>query len=340
MPTITTTDVFAIEHLKTCKGYNAKFIDGITAIRLDILSVKDRKNLPNVNGDTKGVLKYSRFSVLYNQKRKVPFISAANIDGSLKVQIPRKGNFEIDPRIDKKIQLDNKFYDLIQGGETEFDIGHMTSNNEMCWSDEARRYAFETFHFPNSVPQASKLNRGLWSGLESYVLDEAKAKKRSQKISVFTGPVLNDSDPLYVMDETFQLPLLFWKIIVFKKKTGIFATGFVMSHEKRLREMNLVKDKPEGIAAPHGVTDEEETDFEDYPYKKVFQVNIELIEELTGFKFSWRKVKRVQVPNDRLQLKKIGETTSTDEARGIAQPAARRGVAKAKVKTAKLNMLL
>ena len=340
MPTTTNeTDAFSAEHLKTCKGYDAKFIDGISVITLDVLSEKQRKNLPTVEGDAKGVLKYSKFSVSYNTKRKLPFISAANIDGNLKVQLERKGNFQTDPRLDSKIQLDDKFYDLIKGGETEFDIGHMTSNNEMCWSDNARTFAYETFHFPNSVPQAPKLNRGLWSSLESYVLDEVKAKKRNQKISVFTGPILDTNDPLYVKDETFQVALMFWKVVVFKKKDGIYATAFVMSHEKRLREMNLVKDKKKKVIRDVTAPDEEEA-FLDFPYKKVFQVNLELVEKLTGFKFLWKKVKRVVVPDDKLQLKTIAATATTDEAKAISRDARKRGAKVIKRNVAKINMVL
>lgn len=331
--------VSSMEHLKTCKGYDAKFIDGVTAITLDVLPQKHRKYLPTVSGDAKGILKYSRFSVLYSKKRKVPFISAANIDGNLKVQLERKGSFDIDPRIDAALQLDDNFYDLIKGRETEFDIGHMTSNNEMCWGDEARTYAYETFHFPNSVPQAPKLNRGLWSSLESSILDEAKAKKRNQKICVFTGPVLTANDPFYVKDATFQVPLMFWKVVVFKKKDGIYATGFVMSHEKRLREMNLVKDKKKKVIRDVTVPDAEDV-FLDFPYKKVFQVNLELVEKLTGYKFSWNKVKRVVVPNDKLQLKTIAATVTTDEAKAISRDARRRGVKVAKRNVAKINMVL
>ncbi|MCX6200291.1 MAG: DNA/RNA non-specific endonuclease [Bacteroidetes bacterium] len=333
------TDVFSIEHLKSCKGYDPKFIDGITAITLDVLNQKQQKNLPKVSGDMKGILKYSRFSVLYSKPRKLPFVSAANIDGNLKVQLERKGNFQTDPRIESSIQLDDKFYDLIKGGETEFDIGHMTSNNEMCWSDEARTFASETFHFPNSVPQAPKLNRGLWSSLESYILDEAKAKKRNQKICVFTGPVLDINDPLYVKNETFQVPLMFWKVVVFKKKDGIYTTAFVMSHEKRLREMNLVKDKKKKLIRDVTAPDDEEA-FLDFPYKKVFQVNLELVEKLTGHKFKWSKVKRVAVPDDKLQLKTITATATSDEAKAVSRDARRRGVKAVKRTVAKMNMVL
>ena len=328
---------FSKEHLSQCKGYDPTFIDGTTSIALNILSDTQKKKLPVVEGNAQGVLHYSRYSVLYNKSRRVPFVSAANIDGAKKIPLSRDGSFKPDPRVNAKHQLSDKFYDLVVGGETEFDIGHMTSNNEMCWSADARLYAYETFHFTNSVPQASKVNRGLWSGLEGYIVDEARAKKTNQKIAVFTGPVLKTKDPVYINDETFQVPLLFWKVVVFKKKTGFHAAGFVMSHEKKLREMNLIKDKKKtGTHRDALAPDEDELAFQDYPYKKVFQINIETIEKLTGLKLNWANVARIAVHNDKLQLKKLGTVTSAADAGNLRS--VHNGAAKPVRQ--KLNMIL
>lgn len=150
---------------------------------------------------------------------------------------------------------------------------------------------------------------------------------------------MDSTDPLYVKDETFQVPLMFWKVVVFKKKDGIYATAFVMSHEKRLREMNLVKDKKKKVIRDVTALDDEEA-FLDFPYKKVFQVNLELVEKLTGYKFLWKKVKRVAVPNDKLQLKTIANTTSSDDAKAISRDARRRGVKVIKRNAPKINMVL
>src|SRR6478752_540063 len=105
----------------------------------------------------------SNWSVLYHSTRRVPFVSAYNIDGNKKKEgIKRANKFRADPRIDPSIQLSQKgFYDLITG-KTEFEIGHMAANNEMAWGTNAQAQAYQTFHFPNSVPQAENLNTGIW----------------------------------------------------------------------------------------------------------------------------------------------------------------------------------
>ena len=67
----------------------------------------------------------------------------------------------------------------------------------------------DTFHYPNAAPQAAVLNQSkeLWAGLEDYLLDHAATY--DQRLAVFTGPVLEASDPVY---RGVQIPLRFYKI--------------------------------------------------------------------------------------------------------------------------------
>lgn len=63
-----------------------------------------------------------------------------------------------------------------------------------------------TRHFilPIAFHKLKKLNSGLWSKLESYVISE------NNRIAVFTGLMLKNTDPYYVKDTTFQVPLFFF----------------------------------------------------------------------------------------------------------------------------------
>lgn len=321
---------FSAEHLKTCKGYDPKFINVSVNISASVLSEAQKKLLPVVDGNDKKILNYSNFSVWYNTKRKVPFCSMSNIDGSKKNENAKRANgFNVDPRVDAKFQLNNEFYDL-EKNFTEFEIGHMASNDEMSWgadNDAAQLSAYESFHFPNSVPQAERLNSGLWRSLEQYIIKEGGSAV-NKRITVFTGPVLNKKDPKYKNDQSFQVPLLFWKIIVFEWKGQMWSTGFVMSHEKRLKELGILIYPPaiEREVAEPGV-------FNDYKYKKVFQVNVSMVEKLTGLKFKWTKVKRVTIADDKNQLESIIDTTSA----GDIEKMVRR---KSTIKKVKLNMVL
>lgn len=327
---------FSKEHLLTCKGYDPSFISSTANIHLDILSATDQKNLPEVEGNTKGVLHYSRYSVCFHKKRRVPFFTASNIDGSKKKDgIKRPSGFKPDPRVDAKYQLNDNFYDL-EKDFTEFEIGHMASNDELSWGatlDDAKLYSYESFHFTNSVPQAERLNSGLWRSLEQYILDEIPSTD-TKRIAVFSGPVIDSKDPLYVKDETFKVPLLFWKVIVFRYKKKLKATAFVMSHEKKLRELDMLIEKP----AIKGITKKKAAEavlpFEDYPHKTVFQVSVELVEQLTGYSFKWQKVNRIAIPDDANRLKKlrtVGSATDIPKKKGIKKAARK--------KTA-LNMIL
>jgi endonuclease G len=266
-----------------------------------------------VEGNRKKILNYTNLSVLYHADRRVPFLSAYNIDGGKKMSgIKRASSFKPDPRIEEAIQLSQKgFYDL-KKDITEFEIGHMAANNEMAWGDDAQLKAYQTFHFPNSVPQAERLNTGIWKALESYIVDEATTL-RNKKICVFTGPLLRDDDPAYVADPNFQIPLLFYKVIIFPTSRGLRSTAFMMSHERKMEEDNLfLLSRLEGPFRPLEAA--KKPFFKDFKYRKVFQVNIKYLEEHTGLNFTWKDVRHVKVPDDKQQVMKIRKVSDAGDA--------------------------
>jgi DNA/RNA endonuclease G (NUC1) len=344
---------FAKQTLLACKGYISTFIDNATEIDFyRIVPGVLKSALPKVEGNKDGILNYTNLSVLYNSKRSVPFVSAYNVDGSKKSStVIRANKFRSDPRIAPEIQLSQKgFYDL-RKDITEFEIGHMAANNEMAWGKDAQLQSYQTFHFPNSVPQAEKLNTGIWKALETYIIDEAATVKGNKRVCVFTGPLLRDDDPEYVKDPKFRIPLLFYKVVVFPTKTGLFSTGFMMSHEQKMIEQKMFV-KSQKKANLEMMKAEVAQDFSDFKYKKVFQVNIKYLEEQTGLKFSWKGVTAIPVPNDKNQIKKIRKIKDSKEA-AAAEKELRKGVApkvlsieeeltlhEIKSKTYRLNIIL
>lgn len=330
---------FSAEHLKSAKGFDTKFIDGKTHISLSVLSSSQKKLLPGVVGNNKGWLHYSNYSVVFNKKRKLPFFSAANIDAAKKKEgVKRAPSFETDPRMPRNIQLDQAFYDL-EKKFTEFEIGHMASNDEMSWGstkDDAQLSAYESFYFPNSVPQAERLNSGLWRSLEQYIISEGGSAVK-KRICVFTGPVLRDDDPFYKKDKTFRMPLLFWKVIVFQWEDRLWCTGFIMSHEKRLKDdLDILVYPPPKKKAKKKAAKPPEV-FDDYKYKKVFQVSMPVIEELSGLKFRWKYIRRLQVPDDKMQLQTIKNTSSASDIKKSAKKKKKTTKKKSKLR---LNMIL
>jgi len=306
-------DPFDIKTLKAAKGYDEKFINNSDKVSIGkILSEAQRKNLPKVDGDDNGLLKYTKLTVLYNKKRKVPYLSAYNIDGTKKVKVARPSSFKQDKRVkDKNVQLDYPFYDLVTDF-TEFEIGHMASHNELSWGAKSKLQSFQTFHFTNSVPQVEKLNSGLWSKLESYVIKEA-AEADNKKICVFTGPMLKDSDPKYKYDNKYQVPLYFFKLVVFSSGGKLYSTAFVMSQYKKAVELKLIPASTKlQVEALRTAVPEP---FSDYNHKDVFQVNINLIENYTGLNFNWTNVSRVAVEGDQHKLEEIADDALMENAR-------------------------
>ncbi|HTN47539.1 MAG TPA: DNA/RNA non-specific endonuclease [Flavipsychrobacter sp.] len=332
--------------LLACKGYDPKFIGKDYHVSCETVLPKSLKQyLPPVEGSRKGILHYSNLSVFYHAERKVPFFAAYNIDGDQKQEgIKRANKFRLDPRVTDALQLSAETFYNLRRDITEFEIGHMAANNELAWGENAQEKAYQTFHYPNSVPQAENLNTGVWKSLETYIINEAASIGGNKKICVFSGPIINDNDPPYLWDESFKIPLLFFKVVVFPTPQGLFATAFVMSHEKRMTDLGMIASKK-----ARGLEVEL---FNDFKYKKVFQVDVSLVEEYTGLKFRWTKVKHLKVPAGKNQLQTIRKVGNADEAKD-AEKAMKRGIAPEKYvvekevsaksienNTYKLNMVL
>lgn len=339
MPTLSAL-AFEKTNLLLCEGYFADFIDNKTKVSIDNILDKSLKDeLPDVEGNKKGFLHYTDFSVLYHADRRVPFLAAYNINGADKANQASRPTFRPDPRIPKEIQLGKEFYNL-RTDITEFEIGHMASNNEMGRGANGKLKAYQTFHFTNSAPQAELLNTGLWKGLESYIIKETATVKDNKKICVFTGPVLNKRDPQYIKDLNFRIPLLFFKVIVFLSPKGLYSTAFIISHEKKMLEdkMFLVRPRRRGIKP----SAEAITYFNDYPYKEVFQVNIPLLENLTGLDFSWKGVNKVVVPEQKRLIEKIKGIKNAKEAKDEIKGPRTRSIAlrSMMLQPGKLNIVL
>jgi DNA/RNA endonuclease G (NUC1) len=308
---------FSLVNLKKCKGFDTVFIKKETKLSLDkILSIDQKKLLPEVDGNKNKILHYTGLSILYNAKRKLPFVAAYNINGNDKQNNSPRPAFKPDPRLKDSLQLDKPFYALKKRGKsTVFQIGHMASNNEMGRGKNGPLQAAQTFHFTNASPQAGRLNAGLWKGLESYIITHAATLKGNKRICVFTGPVLTSFDPGFTLAPAFKVPLLFYKVIVFATPSGLHVTGFLMSHEKKLlKDKMLVIKRGRAVRGAKATT---EGFFNDFPYKKVFQVNIPLLEKETGLRFSWPKVKMVEVPEQKRLMEKIKKVENAKDAKEI-----------------------
>jgi len=257
---------------KLFQGYDEKFISNQT-VPLPNLSTEQNDDLVL---DDKGnkVIKYINYSLQQSASHKFPFYTATNIDGIQFKKIPRKDNWRKDPRLSKESQLGKELY---SAPKSDFDKGHMTKREDVQWGVTpgiALSAADSTFYYTNAVPQHKDLNRDIWRSLEDYIL-HIETKQNELRICVFTGPVLSSSNPYFVIpinDKQIQIPSLFWKVVVFQKEDGnLYRVGFMMSQNTLLQKNHIIEE-----------LESDDELFMQFKDADTYQVNISLIEELTG----------------------------------------------------------
>lgn len=172
------------------------------------------------------VLPYPRFSVILDTSRRLAAATGVNIDGATLQDLPRTGEWDLDPRVPAAEQAGPAVY-----ADNDFDRGHLVRRRDPGWGTaaEARAATEATFVYPNAAPQASVFNQSkdLWVGLEDHVLQFADAT--DQRVSVFTAPVLDAADPPY---RGIRIPRRFWKIAAWAEDAAdgstLAAAGFVL----------------------------------------------------------------------------------------------------------------
>lgn len=216
-------------------GYDAAFLDGwdIPLPRPageragDLLDVRRGPGRGGVE------LKYEHFSVMMSKSRRMPLLTAANIDGNESKSVPRIKTWNFDGRLDKEDQWGDALYD-----GNALDRGHMVRREDPIWGNlsTARRANRDTFHFTNSCPQMAGVNQQTWLGLENYVLHNARAD--GMRVSVFTGPFFTDDDLEY---RGARVPLAFWKVVAIVTEDGRpSATAYKISQARELAELEFV----------------------------------------------------------------------------------------------------
>jgi endonuclease G len=142
----------------------------------------------------------------------------------------------------------------------------------------------DTFHFSNCCPQLPYYNSVVWNYLEDYYL--ARAIFQDKKISVFTGPIFNKAQRI----NGLLVPVNFWKVVVYKTKTGISAMGLIMSQEKYFNKLKAKSTLPEGIIPAQALTKDSISKL--YSKKELIdaKVKISLIEEKTNIRFGLNDV--------------------------------------------------
>ncbi len=143
----------------------------------------------------------------------------------------------------------------------------------------------------------------------------------SKKVVILTGPIRRKEDPIYKMDTSLQIPLLFFKVILFEQNNQIFSTAFIMSHEKRMRKQGMFATKiKRGITKPIS----QKLAFKNYIYKDVYQVNIDTLQILSGLNFTWENIKPIQLEKDAFKVQKLSVKENSSQNTSLGMHATQR----------------
>ena len=182
------------------EGYKSDFLGPQHLVGLPTFPDNVVEELVKHEDGSLHVLDYYKFSVVMHRTRRLPLLTAANIDGSQFLKISRKtvgGNWKYDDRISEKYQFGSNLY---KADKSDFDRGHMTKREDVQWGateEEAKQAAKATFYYTNSVPQHARLNQVAWRKVEDYILHR-QAIAFNKLICMFTGPLLEKDDPIFV----------------------------------------------------------------------------------------------------------------------------------------------
>ena len=200
------------------------------------------------------VLDYTHFSIVMSKSRRLAYYTAVNIDGEQQKEIRRtKDNWYFDSRMARDYQAGPELY-----ANNDLDRGHLVRRRDPVWGENAEKANEDTFHFTNCAPQHKNLNQKTWLELEDYILHNAVT--RQLKVTVFTGAVFKESDPLY---RGIKIPEDFWKVVVMVKQDGtLSATAYLQTQKEFLGKLDFT-----------------------YGEYKTYQVSVSHIETLTGLHF-------------------------------------------------------
>ncbi len=232
----------------TRRGYDAEFL-GVTVPMPTARRPSDLAKL--ADGGTE--IPYHHFSIIMHRKRRLPLITAVNVDYSPGAKKPEPGRdytrkplsglgvndtelWFTDPRIPAEHQLPDRFFTK---DEKAFDRGHVVRREDAAWGatyDEVRMGNGDTFHTTNCTPQVAGFNQsdGLtnWGALEKFIQDQAA----TERLSVLAGPVLAEDDPVFRgLDDAgvvqVKIPRQYWKVVVARTGAGLAAFGFVLRQD-------------------------------------------------------------------------------------------------------------
>lgn len=223
-------------------GFDSGFLD--LADQLQLPAPADPAELARLRR-----LDYTHFTVLLDPDRRLAAATGVDIDGAALLDLGRGDDWHLDDRVPVEEQAGPELY-----ARNDLDRGHLVRRRDPVWGpvEIARQANVDTFCYTNAAPQAADFNQSLelWNGLEDLVLEYASAGRR--RLSVFTGPVFADADPLY---RGVQIPRRFWKVAAWSNGGALAASGYLLDQSAQLDDIDLgrssaIDDTHEATAVP------------------------------------------------------------------------------------------
>jgi endonuclease G, mitochondrial len=293
-------------HYSNRAGYDEKFLGAEMTVKMPTIAPSKTNQIAPTKKKGK-ILHYNHFSIMMHAKRRMPVLSAGNVDYSKDQRKVRgrdtfgKDEWIIDTRMDERYQLSRDFYDRWK----KLDYGHLVRRDDNCWGASKAEIEFansDTFHLTNCTPQHESFNRdmfqydGLWGRLENHISKQATGDRALARLCVLAGPIFGAGD-LKLDDEDagdVYVPLAFWKVVVAPtKQGGLRAFGFITSQSQDLDDAPPFEEfTPEGF--------EEE------------QASLAKIEEKTIVRFS-AELKQVDAMHDHPDGNELLPLASLDE---------------------------
>ena len=224
------------------EGYDPAFLGAGSVVEVPWLSDAQYAAVAHNNQSSfrTHLLPYENFSLSMNGQRGLAFFTAVNIDGDQAMEVNRN-DFDdfwvFDPRIEESAQLGNDYYKKSGGIDNPLDRGHLVRRLDPCWGPTRAKVLkahHDTFHYTNSSPQHKNFNRNTsrWLGVENFILK--KTKKYNARVTVFSGPVLREDDPIYATPTGFTLPipLEYWKVVAFLNEDGKLSVSAYLLSQK------------------------------------------------------------------------------------------------------------
>ena len=172
---------------------------------------------------------FRAFAVLYSGITRTPLYSAEHLTADrieAAREVGRVNMFHPEERLPAEWRAELSDY-----SRSGYDRGHMSPSGDM--PDEASQA--ESFSLANMVPQAPKLNRGVWEGIESAVRDLAL---RDGSVFVVTGPLFQGQE-LQALKGRVLVPSDTFKAVYDPARGGAGAYVCTNTNEPACREVSV-----------------------------------------------------------------------------------------------------